>query len=261
MEYNATLKNELYMKIVNTNKGIATIYLFIKNNELLINNNSVKVLTYLRNYGVIYASYRKSFKTNLISRGIIMTAQVQTQPAGKTFGSANFIFYVAAAGMAAAMKIFYITAGTGQLQFMLKPVSQIVSLFYNTDFFFDSSLGYVGHQLGIAISKSCSGVNYMIIVFLVLVFSYIHYFKTVKSKIIYFAAAFPAAYLITILANTSRIILSIKVLDMGWLYHPFGEEAVHLATGIVTFAGFLILSTLLLSITIRKGRKKNEEFA
>ncbi|MEX1376526.1 MAG: exosortase K [Eubacteriales bacterium] len=189
-----------------------------------------------------------------------MTAKAQIKPREKTFNITNFIFYAGAAAIGAALKIFYDIAGNDQLIFMIKTASNLVALFYNTDFFYDSKLGYVSHQLGITIGKSCAGINYMIIVLLMLAFSYIHYFKSTKSKIIYFAVIFPAAYLMTILANSSRIILSIKMLDMSWLYNSFSKETVHLITGIFTFVGFLILFNFLFSIIIKKVRKRNEEF-
>lgn len=151
------------------------------------------------------------------------------------------------------IKIFYNSCNNEQLLFVLTPATKIVEVFTGMNFHFDSSSGYVDLSSGIIIGKSCAGLNFLIIVMCMLIFSFLKDFTSVKSKTAAFLLLIVSSYVITVLVNSFRIVSSILILNMALLNDVFGKDTVHKATGVLFYFFFLILSYYMASKFIRKA--------
>ncbi|NJN77181.1 MAG: exosortase K [Saprospiraceae bacterium] len=111
-------------------------------------------------------------------------------------------------------KLIYKNLGNQELLVFIAPVSNFVSLFINSTVSFTIENGYYLSPLNILIDKSCSGFNFWLISFVVIGFTVVTHVEVQKTKIILLISALFAAYLLTIIANTSRIISILKMNDL-----------------------------------------------
>ena len=95
--------------------------------------------------------------------------------------------------------------------FMLKPVSGLITIITNYDSIYTTGSGFFYQELNITIDKSCSGINFWLMSFMICMFTIIPKKRTRLQKIMTFPVAFILAYVLTIFANTSRILISIVI--------------------------------------------------
>ena len=138
-----------------------------------------------------------------------------------------------------ALKSFYSTASVNDLRWILAPTASLVELITSTHFEFESQAGYMSSDHTFLIAASCSGVNFLIISFVMLTLAKISRSWPRNIEWRFFPIAMLVAYLTTLLANTTRIVaaLSLQKLEIGWL----GREEIHRLEGIFVYFGFLFL--------------------
>lgn len=127
-----------------------------------------------------------------------------------------------------------------ELQFLLYPIQKSVYLFTGISFEYIENEGYVSSVNAIIIDESCSGISFFIISFslcLILCFKKRNFMQWFK----YAFFALIISYFITIIVNSFRIILSIKLI-------PFEEHFQLLSTATFhqIFGGIIYLFSLLI---------------
>ena len=149
-------------------------------------------------------------------------------------------------------KYHYSTASVNGLKWILAPTAFLVELVSGVPFVFESHAGYMKADNTFLIAASCSGVNFLIISFLVLAIGEIWRRRDGNIGWSFIPVSMIAAYLTTIVANTARIDLALRTrqMDLGsdWL----NPEEIHRLEGIVVYFGFL----LLLFVVVEKVRGK-----
>lgn len=110
--------------------------------------------------------------------------------------------------MILSMKYFYSIAGSDDLVWILAPTAYWTGLLSGIPFAREAA-GYVNHSLHFIIAPSCSGVQFMLITFATLVFSFLHRRKTKKSCFLWMLLCLGISYLFTVFVNGIRIVLSI----------------------------------------------------
>lgn len=151
-------------------------------------------------------------------------------------------FYAIGLLIAFGLKYYYSGASSEDLDWILAPTAYWVQALSGIPFEKEQQIGFVSHFYQFIIAPSCAGINFMIIAFSTLLFSFIHRLKSVKGRFLWIASSFLLVYLFTILVNSLRIILSIFLLRLdiygGWIT----PERVHTIEGtIVYFVSLLIL--------------------
>lgn len=155
-----------------------------------------------------------------------------------------WICYIAGLAAVLGVKCFYSGAGSDALGWVLSPTAWWVRVLSGIPFEYVSGVGYVSHRFRFIIAASCSGVQFMIIAFAMLVFSYVHRMGTVKRGFAWIAFSALFSYLFTIFVNGFRILLSIYLPAWlgpealsGWLT----PERLHSAIGITIYFTSLAL--------------------
>ena len=164
--------------------------------------------------------------------------------------SMAFVFFV-------ILKFAYSQANNDMVLFILKPVSELITMITNYDSIYGTSSGFFFQELNIVIDKSCSGFNFWLISFMVCIVTIIPKKKTQLQKIITFPIAFILAYVLTLFANTSRILTSIFTekntnLNFTWL---------HEAQGVFIYLTCLIIFHLLINHTLSKTNSRHAKLA
>src|SRR5687767_10590457 len=72
---------------------------------------------------------------------------------------------------AASLKLFYSSASVNDLRWILAPTAALSGWVTGTEFTFEPYAGYMSADRTFLIAASCSGVNFLIIAFLVLTLS------------------------------------------------------------------------------------------
>ena len=152
-----------------------------------------------------------------------------------------WIFYLIGSVIALVLKIFFSTADAGALDWILAPTALWVKTLSGIPFIRQGSAGYVSHDFQVMIAPSCSGVQFMMISFITLLFSYVHRMRTVKRGVCWLALSMGCSYLFTVFVNGFRIILAIPLLKLnsgGWMT----PDRIHMLEGTaVYFVSLMIL--------------------
>ena len=154
--------------------------------------------------------------------------------------------------IAIAIKLFYANCQTEDLKLFLKPVSMVVSFFTGARYQYSAEMGYFFPALQISIERSCSGVNFFVMAFCMVSISVLPFYKTAVRKFIALTGFAFGAFLFTILANSSRIIIAINSLRWSEIFYTLGTDKMHLYQGSFIYIFFLILFYFLALYSNRK---------
>ncbi|HUR96971.1 MAG TPA: exosortase K [Pyrinomonadaceae bacterium] len=137
-----------------------------------------------------------------------------------------------------AVKSFYSTAGVNDLRWILAPTAVLVELITGKQFTFESQAGYISADHTFLIAASCSGVNFLIISFLVLALGKIWRERPTEVEWRFLPIAAAVAYVSTLAANTTRIVVALysQNVETSW----FDHDELHRVQGIVIYFGFLL---------------------
>ncbi len=162
-----------------------------------------------------------------------------------------FLFTIFCIGF--AFKWYFTNLDVEYSVWLLKPTTIWVEQITGLDFEFIQNEGYVCTQILpiTIIDKSCSGLNFWLMA--LLLGAFVLYKKVINFQRFFyvFIAVFSLAWLITIIANTGRIVVSIKILPSLTPHIDYSQS--HLLLGIFIYVTMLILYYLGLScLVIRK---------
>jgi exosortase K len=163
----------------------------------------------------------------------------------------NGILYVGVLLVVLGLKTHYSRAGSDGLGWVLSPTAQMVETISGIRFEKEDGTGYVSRRCRVIIAPSCAGVNFLIIVFCMTAFTGLPLLKNTRSKVFYLSAGMAGAYLLTIVVNAFRIVISIHtfradISRVGWT-----PEKIHRIEGIFVYFFFLSLFYLVLRKIVR----------
>ncbi len=143
--------------------------------------------------------------------------------------------------IAFSLKLFYSTAGVGDLKWVLAPTAFFVEIVSGERFAFEAGAGYMNADNSFLIAAPCSGVNFLITAFLLLTLSRLWKARRTGIGWITFPVALIAAYATTIVANTVRIAVALRTQRMQHDVVWVNPEQLHRLEGIFVYFGFLMV--------------------
>lgn len=151
----------------------------------------------------------------------------------------NRILYLLTILAYLAMRYLNRITDSDALLWILAPTTRWAGILGGIPFEYLSHEGYVNHYYRFLIAPSCSGIRFMSIVFLMLIFSFVHRIPSVRSKCLWFSGSAVFAYLSTIFVNGIRIVTAIYLpipleragLLNGWL----NPDRLHTLIGTVIY--------------------------
>lgn len=165
------------------------------------------------------------------------------------------LVYLFPMGLFVILKFWYTKSSNSDVLFLLKPTNELVNLATSSSSVFESEIGFFNQNLNIIINKSCSGFNFWMMVFLMLSFLLIKFFKENKFRILAIFGALVLSYFFTIFVNVSRILFSIFM--KNFVINKYSW--IHQTEGTFVYLSFLIVMYLIADYFLKK--MKNEEFA
>jgi len=83
-----------------------------------------------------------------------------------------------ALGLAYLLKAFYSRAGAGELLWILAPSAWVARYAGGIDLVYEQGAGFISHAHHMVVGPACAGVNFLIIAFLCLYFSFAKHFSS-----------------------------------------------------------------------------------
>ena len=137
-------------------------------------------------------------------------------------------------------------ASVDDLDFIIGPTAWWTETLSGNTFKRVPGLGYINNTNEFIIVSSCSGINFLIVLFSTLLYSFIHRLSTKKGKLLWLVFGLLFSYIITIGVNGLRIILSMYLFNLN-IYGAFiTPERVHRLEGVVVYFVSLFILFLLL---------------
>ena len=147
------------------------------------------------------------------------------------------------------VQFIYHHLNNDDVQFLIYPVKVITEYVNGIGFYYDSSFGYIHDNGLIRINKSCSGfifINILISIIACTMFMNVKPKQRLSSFIPIGIIAVFFAYLASIIANTSRVILGIKLHQFSLVHAWFPGNFAHELFGVLYFFIFSILFYILI---------------
>ena len=141
--------------------------------------------------------------------------------------------------VALGLKTHYSYASENELRWILAPTTLIVELVTGVSFTFEPHAGYMSSGNRFLIAASCSGVNFLIIGFLLLTLGPLWRERTVEWRSIPFAMA--VAFGVTLVANTTRIVVAMAFQNAEFAIAGLTPDQTHRIEGIIVYFVFLLL--------------------
>lgn len=152
-----------------------------------------------------------------------------------------------------AMRAFSHATDSDALLWILAPTTRWAGILGGIPFEYLPHAGYVNHYYRFLIAPSCSGIRFMSIVFLMLIFSFVHRIPSAPSKCLWFGGSAVFAYLSTIFVNGIRIVtaiyLPIPLEKAGLLNGGLNPDRLHTLIGtVVYFSSLCVIYPIALSL-------------
>lgn len=160
----------------------------------------------------------------------------------------NGVFYCIGFLIIFGLKLYYSRADADQLGWILAPTAWWVDVLSGIPFERALHEGYINHAHRVIIAPSCSGINFLIISFCTLLFSFVHHLRTGKGKALWTISSLALSYLFTVGVNGLRIILAIYLSGADIYGTWITPERVHRMEGTVVY----LLSLFILYKTVDK---------
>lgn len=177
----------------------------------------------------------------------------------------NLIIYLIVGIAVLGIKYFYRNADAGSLAWILAPTVWWVRILSGISFVYDPCEGYISHTYQFVIAPSCSGLKFMLITISMLIFPFIHSMETPKRKLGWTFLSVPASYILTILVNTCRIVISIYLPiyleQKNLISGSLSSERLHTLIGTVVYFTSLFVIYQLASHLVLTGRTFSLSFS
>lgn len=157
------------------------------------------------------------------------------------------------AAFAMLMKIGYTFLGVHELNFLLRPVASVVGLITGSPVVHLPGKGYLLPQAGILIDRSCSGMHFWIVCFVVLMMPALKHRLSAGRSLLFLFGTLAGSYVLTIFANSARIrfaVFSQQAGDLMLGVRP--HHRIHEASGVLVYLFFLILFYLAVDYLLNK---------
>lgn len=143
------------------------------------------------------------------------------------------------------MKLFYSRSDSSSLDWILTPTAWWVRTLSGIPFENEPHVGYVNHGLRFVIARSCCGMQFMMIAFAMLFFSFLYRMRTRGKALMWGLLSVTGSYFYTIFINGIRIVLSIYLPAYYAKWIGFGQwmsaERLHTALGTVLYFSALLV--------------------
>jgi exosortase K len=156
--------------------------------------------------------------------------------------------------LALLLKQHYSSADTLELEWILQPLSDLLSLITGNEFHRDTNGDWVSITADVRLVKSCAGINFMLMSLLAFAWTFRpdreeqpQPFVWIGGYTMLLAAICVAAWIMALLANTLRILLAMQLQTEDSVIHALGIDGnrIHRLIGLAVYLPLLTLQLTL----------------
>lgn len=133
------------------------------------------------------------------------------------------------------LKAYYSQATSESLSWIIGPTAVLAEMFSSLSFVHEPGYGWVDVQKNVVIAPVCAGVNFLIIAFCMSSFQILWKTRSPRGLVSGVIIGSTASYLLTVIANAARIILSVLMFRLDFYTEWITPEMVHRITGIIVY--------------------------
>jgi len=164
----------------------------------------------------------------------------------------KLVFYTIALVIAFGFKYHYSHADSGDLVWILAPTANLIEMFMPVTFELEKGQGFICSENHVIIAPACAGVNFLIISFCMIAFYGIYRLRYITEKFLWLFFSLAAAFVLTLVVNTVRIIISINLYESGFSMGWFTPSRIHLAAGIIIYVSCLYIAYFTIRLILNK---------
>lgn len=153
---------------------------------------------------------------------------------------ADVAIVAVALGAAWMLKAFYSRANVEALQWILAPTVRLVECMNGGAFELEPHLGYLSRAERFLVAPVCAGVNFLIAAFVSLCVGLLPACRGPGARVALLLGSAAGAYVTTVLANATRIVLALRMHATGASFGPLTPERLHCALGVAVYFGFML---------------------
>lgn len=158
------------------------------------------------------------------------------------------------------IRYFYKINDSDALIWILAPTSRWSGILCGISFEYLPHMGYVNHFYQFLIAPSCSGIRFMLLVFIMLTFSFIHQMEGITKAGLWFISSAVFSYLASIFVNGIRIAVSIKLPlllnDIPFVNNRVNPDKLHTIIGTCIYFLSLCIIYLIAAYICQKSSDK-----
>ena len=159
------------------------------------------------------------------------------------------------------LKFFHAKSTTDALLFLLAPVNALIELFNNSNATYIPDTGFYYPDFHMVIDKSCAGVNFFILVFLVSSLAVIPGYQRLKVKLLVLPALMIVAFIATLLCNFFRIHIAIFLMQFYTVLPWLSKAWIHEVQGGCIYLAAIVCLPLFLKKLNNKIKSAYARFA
>jgi exosortase K len=148
------------------------------------------------------------------------------------------------------LKAFYSRAGATELLWILAPSAWVARFGGGIDLVYEQGAGFISHTHHLVVGPACAGVNFLVICFLCIYFSFARY---ISSKGRWLAYSLLISFGGTIAANSLRIFVSAYLWDADIYGKWITPEGMHRLAGTAIY--YASLMSLYIAVDSRIGAR------
>ena len=165
----------------------------------------------------------------------------------------SLLWWLPVTTLALLLKQHYSIANVVELEWILQPLSDLLSLVTGNEFHRDTNGEWVSIAADVRLVKSCAGVNFMLMSLLAFAWSFRpdpkekpQFLSLVGGYPVLLTAVCIAAWSMTLLANTLRILLAMYLQSDDSVLHVLGIDvsSVHRLIGLAVYLPLLTLQMM-----------------
>jgi exosortase K len=139
--------------------------------------------------------------------------------------------------LAFGLKAFYSRAGADGLLWILAPSAWLARFVGGIDLAYEPGAGFISHRHHLVVGPSCAGINFLVIGFLTMYFSFA---SRVSGKVRWIAYSAVVAFTAAVVANGLRIFISAHLWNADIYGTWITPEAMHRLAGTAIYYGSLV---------------------
>lgn len=172
---------------------------------------------------------------------------------------AGMLLYFFGLTVAAGLKYYYSNASADDLLWILYPTAVSVEHMTGLHFIREAQSGFINYSKEICIAPACSGVNFLIISFCMVFFSFVRQIHSQGLRWLWLVISLSGSYILTVIVNSVRIVISIFLIDNNIHYGWLTSARIHRLEGVVLYFLFLSIFYIVIKrIIVLRNRSDKE---